>query len=89
MKQEIYQVSGLIFEATCVGIGQRQWDKYMKGAVKANGSKIRRLIKRHFPDLYYSIGLEFYNPYESKSKRTKTHFVYVHSGIEYFLKIIR
>ena len=52
--------------ATCVGIGQRKWDSLMEKTTKASGSIIRSLIKLHLPDLYYQLGLEFYNPYESQ-----------------------
>jgi len=81
-----YNIKKLIHVDSCVGISQYQWDKYMNGAVKANGSKIRELIKTHIPTLYKALALEFYNPYESHCQRTKTHFIYVHSGIEYFLR---
>lgn len=79
--------NGLILQATCVGINHREWEEMMTGAVKANGSKIRSLIKLHLPDLYYALALEFRNPYEHQSKRKGDMLIYVHSGIEYFLNI--
>lgn len=71
---------------TCMGINQREWDKYMKGTTKANGAMIRKLIKKHLPELYNSLTLEYYNPYESQSRKKKGLLIYVHSMIEYFLE---
>jgi len=82
----IYNISELTFDTDCTSTSVYEWERLMKGSVKANGSKIRKLIKKFIPELYDSLGLDFYNPYESNSVRTKTHFIYVHSCIEYFLK---
>lgn len=79
-------ISSLELQCTCVGIGIRKWDTLMFNSKKANGSKIRGLIKKHLPELYESLALEFRNPYENQSVRTTTHLIYVHSGIEYFIK---
>lgn len=73
--------------ATCVGISIDEWDKYMEGTTKANGALIRKHIKEHLPELYESLGLNFYNPYECKCVKKKGLFVYVHSMIEYFLVV--
>lgn len=67
-------------------ISLRRWEQLMDGAKKANGSKIRKMIKEQIPELYHELALQFYNPYEANSKKTKTHYIYVHSSIEYFLK---
>lgn len=69
-------------DCTCISLDR--WNELMKGSVKANGAKIRAMIKKQMPELYYSLALNFYNPYEYKSRRTDTHYIYVHSGIEYF-----
>lgn len=58
----------------------------MANTTKANGKVIRNLIKEHLPYLYESLALEFYNPYEYKCVKKDGLLVYVHSGIEYFLK---
>ncbi len=85
----IYDVKTISYRCNCTSITNRKWKHLMEKSVKANGSKIRALIKKHEPSLYYSLALQFPNPYESKSVRTKTHFIYVHSGIEYFFKIFK
>ena len=79
--------NGLEYIATCSSVSYETWQEMMKGAVKANGKRVRALIKKHLPDLYYNLALEFYNPYEPQTKRKNGMFIYVHSGIEYFLKI--
>lgn len=78
------RVSILTLIATCVGITQTEWDKYMEGTTKADGRKIRAHIKTHLPELAEDLALQFYNPYEYKSVKKDGLLVYVHSGIEYF-----
>lgn len=82
----IYNINSLLLETTCVDTSINEWNKLMENSVKANGSKIRNLIKIFIPELYADLMLQYYNPFEHQSKRTKTHFIYVHSGIEYFLR---
>jgi hypothetical protein len=53
---EIY-TKRITLECACVDISQEQWDKLMKGAVKANGKKIRQMIKIQLPDLYADLNL--------------------------------
>lgn len=72
----------------CTEITSTRWIELMEGAKKANGSKIKGMIKKQFPELYNGLCLDFPNPYEQNRKRTKTHYIYVYSAIEYFFKII-
>lgn len=76
---ELYQKAmdnGVYLECTCVGIEQREWDKLMKGAVRADKKKVLKAI---------GVKEEHRNPYESF--RTQTHLIYVHSAIEHFYRI--
>jgi len=73
---------------TCSQIVGDEYDMMFQGAKKANGSKIRRMIKRDCPELYEAICLDFYNPFEYQSQRTETHLIYVHSMIDYFFRVI-
>jgi len=79
--------SNIYLQYTCDQITISKWDELMGGAIKASGVKIRKMIKTQIPSLYKSLALNFHNPFEHQCKRTKTHLVYVHSGIEFFLKI--
>lgn len=78
-KDQIY------FETDCTSCSFEKWEKLMNQAVKANGKRIKSMIKKQLPDLYHALYLEFPNHFEHRSKRTQTHYIYVHSGIEYFL----
>jgi len=86
MKDQVLYNDKIKLETTCVQTKTSQWNHLMRNAVKADGKKIRAMIKEQIPDLYESLGLKFYNPYESQCQRTDKHYIYVHSSIEYFLK---
>lgn len=91
-KLSIYEQAvknGCSFECTCVSITARKWDMLMKGARKANKKKVAQIAilagivseqegKREIKEPYY-------NPYTHYV--TKTHIIYVHSGIEHFIRI--
>ena len=80
------KVRQLEFYCTCEGISMNNFDKLMENTTKANGKQIRHLIKENLPDLYFELGLKFYNPYESNCVKKEGLLVYVHCGIQYFLK---
>jgi len=73
-------------ECTCIGIGIDRWNQLMKGNKPLNYEWLRRKVKKHLPELYDSLGLDYYNPYENHTSVTKTHYILVHSSIEYFIK---
>lgn len=79
------RINSLTLVATCVGITQREWDEYMNKVVRADKRKVDRLVKRLLPDLYESLCLQFYNPYNYFKKDGL--IVLVHSGIEHFLEV--
>jgi hypothetical protein len=79
-------ISNLSLDSTFEGISMRKWETKMEGTVKANGGLIRKHIKDYLPELYECLALQFYNPYESQCVKKEGLLVYVHSGIEYFLK---
>ena len=75
----------MYLECTCIGIGIERWNRLMKGNKPLNYEWLRRKVKKHLPDLYDSLGLDYYNPYENQTRVTKTHYILVHSSIEYFI----
>lgn len=85
MKNNFYsRITSIECVATCVGITHAQWEEFMKGAKRANKKKIDALVKKHLPDLYHKLALNFRNPYNYfKNERF---LILVHSGIEYFLE---
>lgn len=86
------RVNELWLECTCVSISFWTWEKLMKGAKRADCYKINRLVKKHLPDLFHDLALNFkplkdlywFNPYHYY--KTREHLILVHSGIEYFLR---
>lgn len=87
MRAEQAYNSEITLEHTCVGIGILKWESLMEGAVKADGRKIRAMIRKQLPNLFEELCLDFYNPYEPQCVRTNTHLIYISSSIEYFLKL--
>lgn len=61
-------------------------NKYTHGCTKANGAKIRLILKRFFPLMDKELTYDYYNPYEAKSIKKEGTLVYVHSCIEYIFK---
>lgn len=43
-------------------------------------------IKKHIPQLYEALALDYYNPYENKCGVNREYYILVHSAIEYFIK---
>jgi hypothetical protein len=76
----------MYLECTCENIGIAKWERLMQGARKASYKKLVRLIKKEIPSLYESLCLNLYNPWENDCKQTKTHYILVHSAIEYFIR---
>lgn len=58
----------------------------MKGARRASYKKLVARIKDEIPELYDGLSLGFPNPYAGQCRQTKTHYVLVHSLIEYFIR---
>lgn len=73
-------------ECTCVGIGIDRWQQLMKGGKPLDYNWLVKKIKKHMPELYKELGLGYYNPYREHAKVTKTHYILVHSSIEYFIR---
>lgn len=80
------KVSKAYLVADCSSVNITEWDSFMAGTTKANGRAIRGIIKEHIPSLYYSLGLDFPNPYENQCVKKDGLLVYVHSSIEYFIR---
>ena len=57
----------------------------MKGAKKASYKRLVSRIKNELPSLYMELSLQFPNPYADQCQQTKTHYILVHSAIEFFI----
>ncbi len=75
----------MYLEAICTSISLPEWERLMHGAKKANYKNLLRIVKRDIPDLFRALALEFPNPYADQCKQTPTHYILVHSAIEYFI----
>ena len=92
MKNNIYERAKkgkAIFETSCVSTSQTQWDNLMKGATKANKKQVVAVALNcgiiDAQEAKKEIKNSWYNPY--RQLKTKTHLIYVHSGIEHFILV--
>jgi len=92
MKNNIYQRAinnGCEFETSCVGIGQNEWDRLMKGHTKADRKQVVKIALLagviDSEQAREETKRPYYNPYTHY--KTKTHIIYVHSMIEHFIKV--
>lgn len=92
MIQTIYDRAinnGCYFECTCVGIGADKWDELMKGSRPANKKKVIKIaLEAGVIDREQATAetkRPYYNPYTHYV--TKTYIIYVHSGIEHFIRV--
>ena len=76
----------MYLECTCVDISQDRWGELMKDAKPINYEWLKNKIKRELPELYNSLCLNLYNPWENDCMQTKAHYILVHSAIEYFIR---
>lgn len=71
----------------CSQVSIDAWNGLMKGTRPCSGRLLRNKIKKYLPMLYNELCLDFYNPYEEQCRKSKDISVYVHSGIEYFIRL--
>ncbi|MDO4756420.1 MAG: hypothetical protein Q4A54_08760 [Parabacteroides sp.] len=75
----------MYYETNCTCVSLDEWNELMKGARKCSYKRLINRIKIELPDLYNDLCLAFHNPFESHCKQTRTHYILVHSAIEYFI----
>lgn len=84
--EEIYNKAfsnGITFKSSCIDISIKEWERMMKGTVRADKRKIKKIVMQHYPEFKsLFVGYNYYNLLKSKK-----YIVFVHSGIEYFFKI--
>lgn len=76
----------MYLEHTCADINKDKYNTLMKGSKPVNYDWLKNKIKKHLPELYAALCLDYYNPYGWQSRVTKTHYILVSSAIEYFIK---
>lgn len=76
----------MVYECCCSDITLAEWNRKMKGIKPVNYRWLINKIRKHVPQLYGMLALQFYNPYENRCGVTKDYYILVHSSIEYFIK---
>ena len=75
----------MTLECDCSQISKNEWENKMKGSRPLSYKWLVGRIKKHLPELYYGLALEYYNPYEEQCRVNKRYYILVHSAIEYFI----
>ena len=75
----------MYLECSCVDTPVSKIRSLMKGARKCSYKRLIAKIKREIPTLYKELALDFPNPWDEECKQTNTHYILVHSAIEYFI----
>lgn len=77
----------MIYETNCTGISIDKWNELMKGARPCSKNKaVKAAIETGVIDEQQGkqeLKNKHYNPYQPM--QTKTHIIYIHSAIEYFI----
>lgn len=76
----------MIYECCCEDITFDKWKVLMYGARKCSYKRLISKIKREIPSLYEQLMLDVPNPYAEQCRQTDTHYILVHSMIEYFIR---
>lgn len=76
----------MIYECCCEDITFDKWKVLMHGARKCSYKRLISKIKREIPSLYEQLMLDAPNPYDEQCRQTDTHYILVHSMIEYFIR---
>ena len=75
------------YECCCADVTERRWEQLMKGHKPCSYKRLVSLIQRDCPSMYNTLQLYLGNPYSGQCCKTRTHYVLVHSAIEYFFSI--
>ena len=75
----------MYLDATCEGLPSSKWEALMKGARRVSYRMLVSRVKSEIPELYRALALNLYNPWADQCRQTATHFILVHSAIEYFI----
>lgn len=76
----------ITYQTNCTAASANEVARLMSGKKKASYRLLVNRIKKQYPDLYSALALNLYNPFKEQTAQTKTHYILVHSGIEYFFE---
>lgn len=75
----------MYYETCCSNVTIFEWNSLMKGARKASYKRLVERVRKEIPELYEALCLNLFTPWWDQCKQTKTHYILVHSAIEYFI----
>lgn len=73
-------------ECDCSQISLSEWKRKMKGCRPINYRWLVNRIKKHLPQLYEALCLNYYNPRENECRVNQDYYILVHSATEYFIR---
>ena len=76
----------MVYETNSTEISREERERLMKGSRPYSYKKLVSEIEKNLPELYSRLLLNFRNPYADQCRQTKTHYILVHSLIEYFIR---
>ena len=74
------------YTTSCCEINQSEVDRLMEGARPCSYDNLVAQIRTDEPDIYRKLALDWSNPYAKQCTETDTHYILVHSLIEYFFE---
>lgn len=74
------------YECCCADVTFDEWKALMRGARKCSYKRLVARIRKEIPTLYEQLILDVPNPYAEQCQQTATHYILVHSMIEYFIR---
>jgi hypothetical protein len=83
--------NGVTYECNCTDLTSHyKWEALMKGHKRADRKQVIKIARAvgiiaHPDDYTREMKNPYYNPYNHF--KTDTHLIYVHSGIEYFIRV--
>ncbi len=80
------------YDTNCADISAREWDYLTRDSKPFPERELRDMIRRDCPAVARKLMIDrpdLYNPYGDLCAETPTHYIYVHSAIEYFFKKIK
>ena len=76
----------MYLECTCLTITTDRRNELMKNSKPIDYKWLVNKIWKEMPKLYNELALQYYNPYAGQCRVTETHYILVHSLIEYFIR---
>ncbi len=80
------------YDTNCADISAREWERLTRNSTPFPERELRDMIRRDCPAIARQLMIDrpdLYNPYGDLCAETPTHYIYVHSAIEYFFRKVK